>query len=144
MESTRTDQTVKTCLALLIISDARIAARHRVTLKVAGYDVRRVTEWSDGPLEFDPEVLIVQLPGGDGRAADIATRLRAKARFSPVILFALSPSIDFDSERREGRHSGFDEVFPIHVEPTILLARLQQLLVVRPPVTPCVTNPSAA
>jgi DNA-binding response OmpR family regulator len=144
MTSTGTNGAEKICLVLLIVPDARIAARHRVTLKAAGFDVQRTTEWNGDAFDFDPEVLIVQLPGGTGRAADIATRLRAKARFFPLILIGLSPSGDFDSERREGRHSGFDDVFPIDVDPIALLARLQQLLVNRPPLTPCVTKPDAA
>jgi DNA-binding response OmpR family regulator len=128
----------------LIVRDSGIAGRHRITLTVAGFDVRRIAEWSGSALEFDPEVLIVQLPDNNGSAADVATRLRAKARFAPVILVGLSPSAAFESERREGRHSGFDEVFPIGVEPTLLLSRVQHLLAIRPPLTPCVTNPSAA
>jgi DNA-binding response OmpR family regulator len=134
----------KTCLVLLIIADSRIAGRHRVTLKVAGFDVRWLTDWSGDAFDFDPEVVIVQLPEGSGRAADVATRLRAKARFAPLILLGLSSSSDFESERRAGRHSGFDEVFPHHVEPTVLLSRLQQLLATRPPLTPCIMSPPAA
>ncbi len=136
--------TEKTCLVLLIVPDSRIAGRHRITLKVAGFDVRHVAEWSGTDLEVDPEVLIVQLRDNNGSAADVATRLRAKARFAPLILVGLSPSAAFESERREGRHSGFDEVFPIGVDPTVVLSRVQQLLEIRPPLTPCVTNPSAA
>jgi len=144
MEEARQIATEKTCLVLLIIPDSRVAGHHRITLKVAGFDVRRMAEWSGSALEFDPEVLIVQLPQNHGSAADVATRLRAKARFAPLILIGLSPSAAFENERREGRHSGFDEVFPIGVEPTVLLSRVQQLLAIRPPLTPCVTNPSAA
>jgi hypothetical protein len=144
MERTGPTDAVKTCLALLIIADSRVAARHQITLRVAGFEVRRIAEWSGISLEFDPEVLIVQLPAIDGAAADIATRLRAKARFSPLIILGLSPSPDFETERRAGRHSGFDEVFPIGVDPTALLSRLQHLFAVRPPLTPCVTKPSAA
>lgn len=138
------NSTEKTCLVLLIIPDSRTAGRHRITLKVAGFDVRHVAEWSGTALEFDPEVLIVQLKNNNGSAADVATRLRAKARFAPLILVGLSPSADFESERREGRHSGFDEVFPIGADPTVVLSRVQQLLAIRPPLTPCITNPSAA
>jgi hypothetical protein len=134
----------KACVVLLIIPDSRVAGRHRITLKVAGFDVRRITEWSGDALEVDPEVLIVQLPDNTGSAADVATRLRAKARFTPIILVGLSPSAAFENERRGGRQSGFDEVFPIGVDPTVLLSRVQQLLEIRPPLTPCVTNPSAA
>jgi DNA-binding response OmpR family regulator len=134
----------KTCLVLLIVPDSRIAGRHRVTLRVAGFEVRRIAEWSGDMFDFDPEVLVVQLPNGNGTAADVATRLRAKARFAPLILLGLSASGDFESERRQGRHSGFDEVFPIDVEPTVLLARVQQLLVTRPPLTPCALNYPAA
>jgi DNA-binding response OmpR family regulator len=144
MESMGRDIPAKTCLALLIIPHARIAARHRITLRVAGFDVRRIAEWDGDALDFDPEVVVVQLPSAHGSAADIGTRLRAKARFSPLILVGLSPSPAFESERRDGRHSGFDDVFPIDVEPTALLSRLHQLLAVRPPRTPCATNPSAA
>jgi DNA-binding response OmpR family regulator len=129
---------------LLIIAHAHIAARHRVTLRVAGFEVQRIAEWSGAVFQFDPEVVIVQLPAGPGSAANIATRLRAQARFFPLILLGLSPSPDFESERRDGRHSGFDDVFPIDVEPTVVLATLQQLLATRPPLTPCVTNPPAA
>jgi DNA-binding response OmpR family regulator len=134
---------VKTCVALLIIPHARVAARHRITLQVAGFDVRRFAEWNGDALNFDPEVVIVQLPRDNGSAADIGTRLRARARFSPLILLGLSPSSSFESERRDGRHSGFDDVFPIDVEPTTLLSRLQHLLSVRPPLTPCATDPAA-
>jgi hypothetical protein len=144
MNDSEQNLTEKTCQVLLIVPDSRIAGRHRITLKVAGFDVRRIAEWNGNAFEFDPEVLIVQLPDNHGSAADVATRLRAKARFAPVILVGLSPSAAFENERREGRHSGFDDIFPIGVEPTILLSRVQQLLVNRPPLTPCVTNPSAA
>jgi hypothetical protein len=140
----RRNTPLKTCVALLIIPDPRTAARHRITLRVAGFDVRRIVEWTGDALEFDPEVVIVQLPGGSGSAADVGTRLRARARFSPLILLGLSPSAAFDSERRDGRHSGFDEIFPIDVEPTALLSRVQQLLMNRPPLTPCAMNPPAA
>lgn len=142
MEEAERNVTEKTCLALLIVRDARVAGRHRIALKVAGFDVRRVAEWDGSPFEFDPEVLIVQLK--DKGAADIATRLRAKARFAPLILLGLSPSPTFESERREGRHSGFDDIFPIDVEPTVLLARLLDLLARRPPLTPCILDPPAA
>ncbi|MGH9313571.1 MAG: hypothetical protein ACRD09_06275 [Vicinamibacterales bacterium] len=133
----------KTCLVLLIIPDSRVAGRHRVTLRVAGFEVRRITEWSGEVFDFDPEVLVVQLPDGYGSAANVATRLRAKARFAPLILLGLSSSVNFESERRDGRHSGFDEVFRVDVEPTVLLSRLQQLLVARPPLTPCVMTTPA-
>jgi hypothetical protein len=142
MENGR-DASAKTCLALLIIPEARIAARHRITLRVAGFDVRRIAEWAGDPLDFDPEVVVVQLRSENGSAADIGTRLRAKAHFSPLILLGLSGSHAFENERRDGRHSGFDDVFPIDVEPTVLLSRLQELLAVRPPLTPCATNPAA-
>lgn len=134
----------KTCLVLLIIPESRVAGRHRVTLRVAGFEVRRITEWSGDVFDFDPEVVVVQLPNDNGSAADVATRLRAKARFAPLILLGLSSSADFENERRAGRHSGFDEVFRVDVEPTALLSRVQQLLVARPPLTPCVMRTPAA
>jgi DNA-binding response OmpR family regulator len=134
----------KICQVLLIISDSRVAGRHRVTLRVAGFEVRRLTDWSDDMFDFDPEVVVVQLPGGHGIAADVATRLRAKARFAPLILLGLSSSTDFEEERRTGRHSGFDEVFRYDVDPTVVLAHVQKLLAARPPLTPCSITPPAA
>ena len=142
MESMGRDIPAKTCLALLIIPHAhrRASSHHAASRRL---DVRRIAEWDGDALDFDPEVVVVQLPSAHGSAADIGTRLRAKARFSPLILVG-PPSPAFESERRDGRHSGFDDVFSIDVEPTALLSRLQQLLAVRPPLTPCATNPSAA
>lgn len=134
----------KTCLVLLIIPDSRVAGRHRVTLRVAGFEVRQLTGLNADAVDHDPEVIVVQLPNDTGSAADVATRLRAKARFAPLIILGLSSSLDFESERRAGRHSGFDEVLRVDVEPTVLLSRVQQLLAARPPLKPCVMTPPAA
>jgi hypothetical protein len=75
----------------------------------------------------------------------VGTRLRARARFLPLILVGLSPSPQFESERHAGRLSGFDDVLPSDVPAGILLTRVQQLLTLRPPLAPCVTatNPAA-
>jgi hypothetical protein len=73
------------------------------------------------------------------RAADVGMRLRAQARFAPLILVGLSPSPQFESERQAGRLSGFDDVLPSAVSAGVLLSRVQQLVTLRPPLTPCVT-----
>ena len=88
MESMGLDIPAKTCLALLIIPHAhrRASSHPRCESPARRAAHRRVGRRR---ARLDPEVVVVQLPSAHGSAADIGTRLRAKARFSPLILVGL-------------------------------------------------------
>lgn len=130
----------KTCLVLLVTPEADSAGAYRSALERAGFEVRHLRAWTGDPFDFDPEVIVLRLPK-QAQAVDVATRLRAQARFAPLILIALTASADFVTERREGRLAGFDDVLPLPCEPKLLLKRVTSLLAARPPLAPCVVHP---
>ena len=125
----------KICLVLLIGCQAEV---YGPIFQRAGFAVEHLASWSGDVFSFDPEVVVVHLPP-HARAADVATRLRAQARFAPLIIVGLSPSVQFETERHAGRLSGFDDVLPSDVPAGVLLSRVQQLMTLRPPLAPCVT-----
>jgi signal transduction histidine kinase/DNA-binding response OmpR family regulator len=119
---------------LLIDDNADLTATMSALLRLGGHDV---VVCGDGPagidaaLEFEPEIILVDigLPGMNGY--EVATRLRSMPQFGRTLLVAVTGYGQAD-DRRRAYEAGFDH----HLVKPVFFDALQQLLAGPQPAAP--------
>jgi DNA-binding response OmpR family regulator len=117
--------------AVLIVEDEQhLADGLRYNLKAEGYDVdiagsaeEAVLLLFDKRKVYDVVVLDVMLPGMDGFA--LATRLRAKGQFVPILMLTARGQAE---DVLRGFEAGADDYLPKPFDLAVLLARIHALL----------------
>jgi len=134
---------------LIVEDDPAIAGLVRLYLAHAGYSVEIVRDgvlglrrFETAATEIDLLVLVLRLPGLDGRG--LGRRIRAGAGERPDVPILMLTALDDDRDKIDGLELGADDYVTKPFNPDELVARVRALLRRAPPPTAAISPDAIA